>query len=222
MELEPAAGRGWRPAGVGFVVAFVAGLVASSALAKTSLYLPDASAAQLREYYTGSAAAVVTAAALQAVAAVCLAWFGVGLARTLDPGGPEAGRVRWAGGAAAAAFGASVALSLLLVAIADDAGDGTLKALGRLTLACGGALHLTALGALVWLVSRTGLPVGFRPRWALRFGLVLAPLLAVSLVSIVVTPVTRLEPLWRLLSAIWMIAVATAGRRRAVATAPQS
>ncbi|MCO6000034.1 hypothetical protein [Actinoallomurus rhizosphaericola] len=215
MELEPAAGRAWRPAGVGFVVAFVAGLVASGVLAKTSLYLPDASAAQLREYYTGSAAAVVTAATLQAIAAVCLAWFTAGLARTLVPEGPAAGRVRWAGGASAAAFGASVALSLLLVAIADDAGDGTLTVLGRVTLACGGALHLTSLGILIWLVSRTGMATGLRPRWALRFGLVVAPLLAVSMVSIVVTPVTRLEPLWRLLSAVWLVAMATAGRRRA-------
>ncbi|MFL6057041.1 MAG: hypothetical protein ACJ72W_29705 [Actinoallomurus sp.] len=216
MEHAPAAGSGWRLAGVGFVLAFVASLVASGALATMSLYLPDASAAQLREYYTGSVAAVVTAAILQAVGAVCLAWFSVGLARTLDPAaGPVARRVRWAGWVSAAAFAASVVLSLLLVLIADGAGNGTLKGLGRLTLACGGALHLTGLGILVWFVSRSGLPAGFRPRWALLFGLVLAPLLAVSLVSIVVTPVTRLEPLWRLLSAIWVIALCVAGRRTA-------
>ncbi|MCO6005283.1 hypothetical protein NE236_09820 [Actinoallomurus purpureus] len=215
--------RGWRPAGVGFVLAFVASLVASGVLARTSLYLPDASAAELREYYTGSVAAVVAASTLQAVAALGLAWFSAGLARTLDPAaGPIAGRVRWAGGVSAAAFAASVVLSLLLVLIADDAGDGTLTILGRSTLACGGALHLTGMGVLVWLVSRNGLATGFRPRWALRFGLVLAPLLAVSMVSIVATPVTRLEPLWRLLSAVWLIAVCAAGRRRVATTAPSS
>ncbi|WIX76911.1 hypothetical protein QRX50_36640 [Amycolatopsis carbonis] len=39
----------------------------------------------------------------------------------------------------------------------------------------------------------------------------IAPLLAVSLVSIVLVPLTRLEPLWRLLAAVWICWVCAGG-----------
>ncbi|MEU4672678.1 hypothetical protein AB0F91_33095 [Amycolatopsis sp. NPDC023774] len=46
---------------------------------------------------------------------------------------------------------------------------------------------------------------------AWRAGLVIAPLLAVSLASIVLVPLTRLEPLWRLLAAVWICWVCAGG-----------
>ncbi|MEU4674670.1 hypothetical protein AB0F91_43675 [Amycolatopsis sp. NPDC023774] len=75
----------------------------------------------------------------------------------------------------------------------------------------GGALHLAGLALLIWSVSRgaAGARLGPRPAW--RAGLVIAPLLAVSLGSIVLLPLTRLEPLWRLLAAVWICWVCAGG-----------
>ncbi|MFJ3339440.1 hypothetical protein [Streptomyces sp. NPDC086766] len=192
-----------------FVIGFVASLVAGALLARSSLFLPGATAGQLRDYYTGSQLAVGVSSLLQLLAAAGLAWFGHGLSAAVGAG-------RWATSAtwlAASAFVLSCALSLSLVAVAGSVGDGTLLVLARLTLAFGGPVHLTGLAGLLWFSSRAALAHGQGPRWVMRFGILISPLLLVSLVSLILPAVTRGEPLWRLLAAVWLIAVSAANLR---------
>lgn len=198
--------QGWRLGGVAFVVCFIVSLVAGAALAKVSLYLPGASPGELRAYYTASRAAVLVSSALQLVAAFGLALFGAGLAARAG-GRPSRLGYRLA----AASLAVSALLSVLMVVLGADASDGTMRVFGRLILVTGGALHLAGLALLVWSASRAAAAAGLRPRPAWRAGLVIAPLLAVSLVSIFLLPVTRLEPLWRLLGAVWIVWVCTGG-----------
>jgi hypothetical protein len=200
--------QGWRLGGVAFVACFVASLVASGALANMSLYLPGASPGELREYYTGSRAAVLVSSALQLVAALGLAWFGAGLAARVVAGRRP---IRIGGRLAAASLAVSALLSVLMVVLGGDTSDGMLRVSGRLILVTGGALHLAGLALLIWSASRGAAGAGLRPRAAWRAGLVIAPVLAVSLVSIFVVPVTRLEPLWRLLGAVWVVWVCAGG-----------
>ncbi|QRP42770.1 hypothetical protein [Amycolatopsis sp. FDAARGOS 1241] len=208
--------QGWRLGGVAFVACFVASLVASAALAKDSLYLPGASPGELREYYTGSRAAVLVSSAMQLGAALGLALFGAGLVARIGPAHRRRGR--FGCGLAAASLAMSALLSVLMVILAADAGDDTLRVFGRLILVTGGALHLAGLALLIWSVSRAAAGAGLRPRPAWRAGLVIAPVLAVSLVSIVLLALTRLEPLWRLLAAVWISWVCAGGL--AAATPP--
>jgi hypothetical protein len=193
-----------------FVTGFTASLVAGAALARTSLFLPGAGAAELRAYYSGNGLAVWVAALLQLVAAAGLLRFGTGLAVTVGAGR----RARYATWLAAAAFAASAALSVTLAGIAHGAGDGTLVLLARLTLALGGPVHLLGLAGLLRYGSRAALADGRAPRRVLRFGTRVAPFLLLSLVSLAVPELARVEPLWRLLAAVWLIVVARSGLPR--------
>jgi hypothetical protein len=186
-----------------FVAGFIASIAAGAALAKTSLFLPGASANELRDYYTHSGAAVVTAAVLQILAAGALLWFGRGVADTVG-GGRRVKTMAWI---AAGAFAASAVLSLVSMAMAATASDGTLHLVGRLTLALGGPAHLLGLGGLIWIASRAARESGRGPRWVWKFGTVVAPLMLLSLVSVAAPPLVRAEPLWRLLTAVWIITV---------------
>ncbi|PYC69149.1 hypothetical protein C7C46_28275 [Streptomyces tateyamensis] len=202
--------RGWRLGGPGFVVGFVASLVAGAVLARSSLYLPGAGAAELRVYYGASGLAVVVAALLQLLAAAGLLWFGLGLSSAV---GADR-RARYASWLAAAAFAGSAVLSLALAGLAHGAGEGTLVASARLALALGGPLHLAGLAGLLRYGSRTAQDAGRGPRWVLRFGTLVAPLLLLSLVSLALPAATRVEPLWRLLAAVWLVTVGVTGLPR--------
>lgn len=194
-----------------FVIGFVASLITGALLARTSLFLPGATAGQLRDYYTGSQLAVGVSSLLQLLAAAGLAWLGRGVSAATGAGR----RARYATWIAASAFVLSCALSLSLVAVAGSVGEGTLLVLARLTLAFGGPVHLAGLAGLLWFSSRAALADGQGPRWVMRFGVMIAPLLLVSLVSLLLPAVTRVEPLWRLLVAVWLIAVSAADVRPA-------
>ncbi|MEU4675318.1 hypothetical protein AB0F91_47160 [Amycolatopsis sp. NPDC023774] len=198
-----------RLGGVVFVAFFVASLVAGAALARVSLYLPGASPSELREYYTDSRASVLVASALQLVAAIGLARFGAGLAARISPAHRRACRAGY--GLAAASLAVSALLSVLMVILGADADDSIVRVFGRLILSTGGALNLAGLALLIWSVSRGAAGARLGPRLAWRAGLVIAPLLAVALVSIVLVPLTRLEPLWRLLAAVWKCWVCAGG-----------
>ncbi|GAA1992988.1 hypothetical protein GCM10009838_66150 [Catenulispora subtropica] len=209
-----ASGARWRLGGPVFVAGFIASLVMGAALASTSLFLPGASGPELRGYYGGSGTAVTVSAVLQLVAAVGLLWFGRGASAAVG-GGQRAERATWL---ATFGFAVSSVLSLVLLGIAGSASNGTLVFVGRLTLAFGGPVHLFGLAGLLWFVSRGARGDDRTPRWVWRFGAVVAPLMLLSVVSIAAPPLVRVEPLWRLLSAIWVITVclrATAGRKDA-------
>ncbi|MFE9427463.1 hypothetical protein ACFYNO_31335 [Kitasatospora sp. NPDC006697] len=181
-----------------FVAGFIASLVAGAALARNTLFLPAADAAQLRLYYSTSGTAVWVSALLQLAAATGLLMFADSADR----------RARPAGRLAAAAFAGAAVLSVTLAAVASSAGDGTLLLLARLTLALGGPVHLAGLAGLLWFGSRAALADDRSPRWTARFGTVAAPLLLVPLLSLAIPAVTRVEPLWRLLAAVRLLAAA--------------
>jgi hypothetical protein len=193
---------GWW--GFVFTAAFIASLVAGGALAVgKTLYLPDASATQLREFYSTNGLAVGVQSALQAVAALALLMFGRRLRAF--------GRAGYGGTVAAAGFlGLSVVLSVVLTVVAASATDGTLSVLGRAALICGGALHLLGTAVLMWSVSGGALRSGARTRWVFHYGLIAGPLVALSCASILWSPLIKLEPLFRLVAIVWIIGVAVA------------
>ncbi|MEV4199669.1 hypothetical protein [Micromonospora globbae] len=220
--------RRWAWFGPAFVVAFVASIVVGGALATgDTLYLPDASVADLRAFYGHNLPAVVAQSALQVFAAVALYLFGRGLHRGLWPdrldGLDRLGRVAAWGNAAAAGFLLlSVLTSVTLAAVAERAGAGVVSALGTATLLCGGALHLAGLAVFVTASSVAGLRRRTRGRWVFRYGRWAGPLVAVSVVSIVWPPLLRLEPLWRLVAIVWIVGVTVAALRNGLDRTPRA
>jgi hypothetical protein len=196
--------RRWGWWGFVFTVAFVASLVAGGALAVgATLYLPDASAAQLRDFYSSNGLAVGVQSGLQALAALALFLFG----RRLRAFGRA---VHGATVAAAGFLALSVVLSMLLSVVAASTSDAVVSGLGRAALICGGALHLLGTAVLVRSASTGGLRSGTRTRWVFRFGLVAGPLIGLACASLLWPPLIRLEPLFRLLAIVWIIGVALA------------
>ncbi|MGK5740250.1 hypothetical protein [Micromonospora sp. URMC 103] len=204
-----AGGRRWGWWGITFVVAFVASIAAGNALqAGESLYLPDASVAQLRDFYGGSDTAVLVQSALQALAAVALYRFGFRLRAALSAEGTRAGAVTvWGTVVGAGAMLASVLCALALLLVAPSAGDTTVSGLGRATLVLGGAVHLLGSGLLIAAASVAAWRSRRRPRWVFGYGRVAGPLVAASALSAVLPPLVRPEPAFRLLAAVWLVGV---------------
>ncbi|MEV4758316.1 hypothetical protein AB0J86_24800 [Micromonospora sp. NPDC049559] len=197
----------WAPV---FVVAFVASIVAGGVLQTgESLYLPEASVAQLRDFYGGNATAVLAQSALQLLAAVALYRFGRRLRAALPGAGPRAATaLTWGTALAAGALVASVLCALVLLPLATSAGEAVVAGLGRAALLFGGALHLLGTGALITAASVLGWRARSRPRWVLGYGLGAGPLVAASALSAVVPPLVRPEPAFRLLAMVWLVGVA--------------
>jgi hypothetical protein len=202
-----AAGRRWGWWGIVFVAAFVAGIAAGSALkAGESLYLPDASVAQLRDFYAASRAAVLVQSALQILAAVALYRFGWRLRTALHAEGTRAGAVLgWGTAISAGSLFASVVCGLALLVVAGQAGDTTVAGLGRAALVLGGAAHLLGAGLLITAASAVARRSHRRPRWVFGYGRFVGPLVAASAVSVLLPPLVRPEPAFRLLAAVWLV-----------------
>ncbi|MEU7874659.1 hypothetical protein [Dactylosporangium sp. NPDC049140] len=207
--------RRWGWWGFVFTAAFVASLVAGGALTVgRTLYLPGASAAQLRDFYSTNGLAVGVQSGLQVVATLALLLFGRRLRAF--------GRAGYGGAVAAAGFlGLSVVLSVLLTVVAASASDAVLSGLGRAALICGGALHLLGTAVLMRSASTGGLRSGTPTRWVFRYGLVAGPLIALACVSILWSPLIKLEPLFRLLAIVWIIGVAVAVLRGRIGRLPE-
>ncbi|MET7969357.1 hypothetical protein [Micromonospora sp. NPDC005305] len=208
---------GWGWWGIVFVVAFVASIVAGSALkVGASLYLPDASVAQLRDFYATSAVAVLVQSALQILAAAALYRFGWPLRAALRAEGTRAGAVLgWGTAITAGSLLASVVCGLVLLLVAARAGDMTVSGLGRAALVLGGAAHLLGAGLLITAASAVARRSHQRPRWVFAYGRVVGPLVAASALSILVPPLVRPEPAFRLLAAVWLVGVGIGVLRRA-------
>jgi hypothetical protein len=206
--------RQWGWWGIAFVVAFVASIPAGNALTVgKSLYLPGASAAELRDFYTGSGTAVLVQSALQTLAAFALYRFGRGVGAALQRAGDRGRAVLAMAAGTAAATGflfLSVVFSLVLVVSAKSAGDGIVAGLGKAALLSGGALHLIGLALLVSASSVVALRSGTRTRWVFHYGRIVGPLLVMSVISIGSPPLMKIEPLWRLLAIVWIVGVAVA------------
>ncbi|WP_262286036.1 hypothetical protein [Micromonospora sp. MA102] len=209
--------RHWGWWGIVFVVAFVASIVAGSLLkVGESLYLPDASVAQLRGFYATSAVAVLVQSALQILSAVALYRFGWRLRAALRTEGTRAGAVLgWGTAITAGSLLASVVCGLVLLLVAARAGDTTVAALGRAALLLGGAAHLLGAGLLITAASAVARGSHRRPRWVFGYGRVVGPLVAASALSILVPPLVRPEPAFRLLAAVWLVGMGVGVLRRA-------
>lgn len=215
--------------GLVFVVLFVSSLILGAVLTTSSLFLPGATAEQLRSYYLHNGDAIVVQGALQLAASAALAVFlfraAVGVTRKFqeDPVLRRATRVALAAGwLAAAALAVSVVLSFALFGQAAHLSTGGLNTLGKLILFFGGPAHLLALAVAIAAVSLAGRRAKTMRRWTGVYGLIIAPLMLISLISIAAPPVVRLEPLWRLLSFIWCIAISLRlSRRQRSASRPQ-
>lgn len=206
--------RRWGWWGIAFVVAFIVSIPAGNALTVgKSLYLPGASAVELRGFYTTSTTAVLVQSALQMLAAFALYRFGRGVVAALQPaaGGGRAVSAMAAGAVAAAGFlVVSVVSSLVLVVSAKSASDATVAGLGKVTLLSGGPLHLVGLAVLIGAASFVAVRSHTATRWVFHYGRIAGPLLAVSVISIAWPPLTKAEMLWRLLAIIWIVGVAVA------------
>ncbi|MFI2651157.1 hypothetical protein [Micromonospora fulviviridis] len=200
-------GGRWGWWGIVFVAAFVASIAAGSVLkAGESLYLPEASVTQLRDYYSASGAAVIAQSALQVLAAIALYRFGYRLRAALRPDGPRTAAVAgWGSALAAGALLASVVCSLALVQVATSAGDAVVAGLGKTALVLGGAIHLLGSGILISAASAVAWRTRRRPRWVFGYGTFGGPLVAASALSIVLPPLVRPEPVFRLLAAVWLV-----------------
>lgn len=214
--------RRWAWWGILFVPAFIGSIVAGNALLATkSLYLPEASAAELRAFYTANRSAVLVQSALQALAAFALYRFGRGVTAALRPFARRdtSARTMVAGTAAAAGFlFLAIGCSLLLAAGAGSFSDAAITLLGRATLTFGGALHLLGLAALITSASVTALRSGTSARWVSHFGRVVGPLMLLSALSIIWTPLVKAEVPWRLLASVWIIGITIAALRGRLAT----
>ncbi len=200
--------RRWGWWGIVFVVAFVAAIVAGNALATTSLYLPGASVAELRGFYSGSGTAVLAQSALQVLAAVALYRFGRGAGAGRAHRAVTVGTV---GTVATSGFlFLSALLSLVMVVEARSAGTGSVRALATAVLLSGGALHLLGLALLITAASAGAEPGA---PWTYRYGRIVGPVLALSVLSIAWRPLIRAEPALRLLGAVWIVAVGVAALR---------
>lgn len=209
--------RRWAWWGILFAPLFIASIVAGNALLATkSLYLPQASAAELRAFYTGNRTAILVQSALQALAALALYRFGRGVTTTLRPVARRAATTRTMAAGTAAASGflvLAIGCSLLLTASAASLGDAAITVLGKATLMFGGALHLIGLATLITAASITTLRSGTRGRWVGYYGQVIGPLMLLSVLSIVWAPLVKAEVPWRLLASVWIIGVAIVALR---------
>jgi hypothetical protein len=206
--------RRWGWWGIVFVVAFIASIPAGNALTVgKSLYLPDASAVELRDFYTTSTTAVLVQSALQMLAAFALYRFGRGVVAAFQSaaGGGRAVPAMAVGAVAPAGFlVVSVVSSLVLVVSAKSASDAIVAGLGEVTLLSGGPLHLVGFAVLIGAASFVAMRSRTATRWVLHYGRIAGPLLAVSVISIGWPPLTKVEPLWRLLAIVWIVGVAVA------------
>jgi hypothetical protein len=199
----------WGWSGVAFVVAFVASIVVGNLLAVgPSLYLPEASVTQTREFYSNNDTVVLAQSALQILAAVALAWFGLKLAaRWRSIAYPPLARMlSWSAGIAAGALLTSVGCVLVLSVLGPSADDTTVSALAKAALLLGGPVHLLSSGLLIVLTSVTGRRVRLAPRWLMSYGRIAGPLVMAS-------ALVRPEPAFRIVAAVWIIGVGLAVAR---------
>ena len=209
------AGRRWGWWGIAFVVAFVASIAAGSALTVgQGLYLPEASVMQLRAFYGANGATVLVQSALQLLAVIAIFRFGYRLRAALRPTSARASAAIGCGTAVAAgSMLASVLCVLALLAFATSASGAIVAGLGKAALVLGGAVHLLGSGLLITVASAVASRSHLRPRWVFLYGRAAGPLVAASALSVVVPPLVRPEPAFRLLAAVWLVGVSIGALR---------
>jgi hypothetical protein len=209
---------------IGFLLLYLSVDFVAPNMASGPLPLPDAPAAEVRDWYAGNPGAAVTMGVCQLLSVLCLAVFVQGLGRAaVSPGhGRAAARSRPWGYGAVALMAASSVLSWVLAGVASSASLDTVSVLRTANFVTGGTAHVAALGVFVLLASRTpGFGKGVR-----GFAWVVAVPAVASVISLVVFQGAALILLGRLLGMVWTISAAAVATRRisrgAWAAAPEA
>jgi hypothetical protein len=197
--------------GVLFAAFFIASLVLAGVLSSGSLPLPGAPASEVARYYEENRSAVLVSGSLQGLSAASLLVFAPSVAaftRRAAPGGRTLSRIVLGGGALAGV------LLLLSVAfgfvVGFAASDGNLALVGTfrdLNFLFGGALHIASLAPFLGGASLVGQREKALPRWIPPFGLFAATVALLCLISVFWYPASILDPIGRLLSFVWCVAV---------------
>lgn len=209
--------------GVLFAAFFIASLILAGALSSGSLPLPDAPALEAARYYDEDRTAAILSGSLQALSAASLLAFVPAVAafvRRAAPGRGALARIVLWGGALAGSLLLLSVLSGFVVGLAAAGGNLALVGTFRdLNFLLGGALHVASLAPFVGGASLAALRARALPRWIPPFGLFAAAVALLCLVSVFWYPASVLDPIGRLLSFVWSVAVGVAllrgGRARA-------
>lgn len=194
-----------------FVLLFVASLVANQMMTGGAPYpTPYRPIPQLQDYYTRFSNAVRVAAFLQFGAAIPLGIFTATIISLLLFHRTKVAGVYIAlfGGMAASIFLGISSLSTWVLSQPGVATQtGAMRAVQLFAFATGGVGHTATLGLLLAGVSVPGLILRLMPRWVAWFGLAIAAISELSVLSLVFPSASILLPLARFPALIWLIAV---------------
>jgi hypothetical protein len=180
-------------AAIGFLVLYLCVDFVTPNLASSSLPLPNAPAAEARDWFADNPLATVAMGVVQLLSVACLAAFVLLLRRTKA--------TPW-GLVSVAAMVVSSVTSFVLAALAPSASLDTVAVLRSVSFISGGTAHVATLGVFILIASRTfSKPVRV-------FGIVAAVPAIASLVSLVWFNGAVLILLGRLLCMVWTIAAA--------------
>jgi hypothetical protein len=203
-----------------FAALFIASVAATFLMTDFAPYpVPYNPIGQLQDFYTRFPDAVRVVAFLQMCASIPLGLFSVVIASRLLFLRIQVAGVYIAlfGGVAAAVFLGISALGSWIVSqpgVATDAG--AMRVASLLAFASGGFAHVAAFGLLCAGVSVPSLAFALMPRWVCWFGVGLAVVSELALISMVVPASSPLLPLARFPGLIWLIAAGvTMPKRRA-------
>ena len=204
-----------------FVTLFLISVAANFLMTGFAPYpVPYKPVEQLQEYYTQFPAASRMVGFLQLAASIPLGLFAVVMvSRLLFHRITVAGvHIALFGGLGAAFFMGISALATWTVSQAGVAADaGAMRVATLLAFATGGFAHTAMLGLFLAGVSVPSLAFGLMPRWVGWFGLVVAAIAELSLISMVVPALSPLLPLARFPALAWLIAAGiTMPKTRAV------
>lgn len=206
-----------------FVALFVASIASNLLMTNFAPYpIPYNPIEQLQDYYTRFPDAVRVVSFLQMCASIPLGLFTVVIvSRLLFLRIHVAGvHIALFGGVAAAVFMGLSALGSWIVsqpAVPTDAG--AMRVASLLAFASGGFAHTATLGLLLAGVSVPSLAFGLMPRWLCWFGLVVAAIAELSLISMVLPAASPLLPLARFPALVWLIAAGFTMPKRRLARA---
>jgi hypothetical protein len=168
---------------------------------------------RLQDFYTEFPAAMRVVAFLQLSASIPLGLFTATIVSRLRFHRITAAGVHIAlfGGVAAAIFlGLSAIATWILSQPAVATDVGAMRVASLLAFASGGFAHTATLGLLLAGVSVPSLAFGLMPRWICWFGLLIAAVAELSLISMLLPAASPLLPLARFPALVWLIAAGLA------------
>jgi hypothetical protein len=203
---------------VAFGALFIASVAANFLMTDFAPYpVPYNPIEQLQDYYTRFPNAVRVVSFLQMSASIPLGLFSVVIVSRLVFLKINVAGVHIAlfGGLAASVFLGISALGAWIVSQPGVATDtGAMRVASLLAFASGGFAHTATLGLLLAGVSVPSLAFRLIPRWIAWFGLVVAAICELALISMVFPAASPLLPLGRFPALIWLIAAGFAMPKR--------